>query len=321
MVSSYTRNPRNNMAKVSIIVPVHNTEKYLEKCVQSITAQTLKDIEIILVENGSSDNSLELCHKIAQTDERIKVVHIDKADLSTARNEGLKIATSDYVGFIDSDDTILPNMFEELLTLAIENNLGLVNSNFHRTYDNKPPKYPFSQDGKIRILSAKEITTLNFLGKIAINACTTLFRKDLFLNTQFPENVYFEDRASTFIFMSKCEKAAVINKSYYNYYQHSGSICRSQSYEKYRDFVLADSKRLDFINNSSFYTPEERSIVACQSANSLLRKLRHLIATAKSEKQKEETQKLCNNIKLIPKGVKLTLKTHLIRLYIKLFIL
>ena len=69
------------MAKVSIIVPVHNTEKYLEKCVQSITAQTLKDIEIILVENGSSDNSLELCQKIAQTDERIKVIHIDKADL------------------------------------------------------------------------------------------------------------------------------------------------------------------------------------------------------------------------------------------------
>ena len=66
------------MAKVSIIVPVHNTEKYLEKCMQSITAQKLEDIEIILVENASTDNSLKLCHKIAKTDERIKVIHIDK---------------------------------------------------------------------------------------------------------------------------------------------------------------------------------------------------------------------------------------------------
>ena len=309
------------MAKVSIIVPVHNTEKYLAKCVQSITAQTLKDIEIILVENASTDNSLALCHEIAKTDERIKVLHIDKADLSTARNEAIKIATSDYIGFIDSDDTILPNMYEDMYTLAVENDLGLVNSNFHRTYDDRPPKYEFPQDGKISILTAKEITTLNFLGKIAINACTTLFKKSLFDSTQFPENVYFEDRASTFIFMSQCGKAAVINKSYYNYYQRPGSICRARSYEKFRDFALADCKRLNFINNSGIYPPNEQPEVASKSAISFLRQLRHLIVTNKSEKQKEETRNLCKQIRLIPNGTKLTLKTFLIKQYIQLFIL
>ena len=79
------------MPKVSIIVPVHNTEKYLQACVESLTAQTLADIEIILVENCSTDNSLTLCHKLSATDDRIKVVSIDKADLSTARNEGIRL--------------------------------------------------------------------------------------------------------------------------------------------------------------------------------------------------------------------------------------
>ena len=89
------------MPKVSIIVPVHNTERYLQACVESLTAQTLADIEIILVENCSTDDSLALCHRIATTDDRIKVLSIDKADLSTARNEGVKVATGEYIAFVD----------------------------------------------------------------------------------------------------------------------------------------------------------------------------------------------------------------------------
>ena len=83
------------MPKVSIIVPVHNTEKYLQACIDSLTAQSLGDIEIILVENCSTDNSLALCHEIAKSDSRIKVLSIDKADLSTARNEGIKVASGE----------------------------------------------------------------------------------------------------------------------------------------------------------------------------------------------------------------------------------
>lgn len=309
------------MPKVSIIVPVHNTSEFLEKCVESIVRQTLRDIEIILVENASTDNSLELCYQIAETDDRIKVIHIGKADLSTARNEGLKIAVGEYVGFVDSDDTILPEMYEELYAIAVRHDLDLVNSNFCRVYDKREPKYPFSQDGQISVMSGKEITTLTLLGKIAVNACTILFRKCLFDEVQFPENVYFEDRASTFILMSRCDKAAVVNKSYYNYYQRQGSICRSQNYEKFRDFVLADRKRLMFIESSGFYTQEEKKTVAQQSANSLLRKLRHLIKECENSVQKQETRELCQCIDLIPSGTKLTLKTLLIRCYIQHFVL
>lgn len=304
------------MPKVSVIVPVHNAVPYLEDCVSSITGQILQDIEIILVENGSTDNSLELCHQIAATDERIKVLHIDKGDVSAARNEGIKHAKGDYIGFVDSDDTIAPEMYGDMYTLAATHDLGIVCSNFHRVYDNRPDKHIFAQDGEVRILSSDEICTLNFLGKVSRSACTHLFRKDLFNDALFPEGVYHEDRAMAFVYMAKCGKGAVINKSYYNYYQRSGSRIRSKSYKYYKDFIAADCKMLDFINNSDYYTTERKATVAKYIAISLLRKLRHLIVDG-TEEHKEETRELCKNIRLIPKGTPLTFKTRLIKVYIE----
>lgn len=304
------------MPKVSVIVPVHNTAQYLNKCIKSITNQTLKDIEIILVENGSTDSSLELCHQIAKTDERIKVWHIDKGDVSAARNEGISHANSNYIGFVDSDDTIHPEMYEEMYTLATAHNLGMVCSNFHRVYDDKPDKYIFARDGKVQILSANEICTLNFLGKVSRSACTHLYRKDLFEGTLFPEGMYHEDRAMAFVYMSKCGKGATINKSYYNYYQRIGSRIHSKSYKYYKDFIAADCKMLEYINNSDYYNTKEKAYVAKYIAISLLRKLRHLLVTC-SDEQKEETKKLCRRISLIPPGTQLTFKTRLIKIYIE----
>ena len=112
-----------NTPKVSIVIPVHNTAHYLEKCIQSVATQTLKDIEIILVENGSTDHSLQLCHILAEKDPRIKVLQINEADLSTARNQGAKAATANYIGFVDSDDTIHPEMYERMYQLAMNRNV------------------------------------------------------------------------------------------------------------------------------------------------------------------------------------------------------
>lgn len=304
------------MPKVSVIVPVHNTARYLEKCVASIVSQTLKDIEIILVENASTDNSLELCYTLALADKRIKVLHLDKGDLSTARNEGVKIAKSDYVGFVDSDDTIEPEMYEHMYSLAIENDLGLVNCNCRSIYDDRPMKYNFSQDGQVRILSADELTTLNFLGEIPRSAWANLYRIDLFEQVQFPEDVYHEDRASTFLFMSKCGRGGVINKSYYNYYQRGGSIIHSKSFAHYRDFAAACCKSLEYIKDSVTYTPEQKAFVARYIANTFLRKLWHVIAWGRKE-YKNEVLQLCAKTALIPEGTKLSLKPRLIRFYVE----
>ena len=309
------------MPKVSIIVPVHNTERYLQACVESLTAQTLADIEIILVENCSTDDSLALCHRIATTDDRIKVLSIDKADLSTARNEGVKVATGEYLAFVDSDDTVLPTLCEDTYNLAIKHNLGLVCFSLHKVYDNRADKYPYRNDGTTEIVSAKEMTTLIITDKLPTYVCTLLFRRNLFDTLAFPENIYYEDRASTFLFTAACGRGGIIHKSYYRYYCRSGSISRSYSWKHYRDFAFANLRRLEFINNSGLYSKDEMASVASISADSFLRKLRHILSKAKSHEQRAEALAWCNKLNLIPKGTRLPLKARVIRWYIERFIL
>jgi glycosyltransferase involved in cell wall biosynthesis len=219
------------MSKVSIIVPVHNTEKYLENTVRSLLAQTLKDIEIILVENASTDGSLALCHELAKTDDRIKVMHLEKGDLSYARNNGLTLATSEYVAFVDSDDTVKPEMYETLLGIAQEHNLDLVYSNIMKVYDNRPPKYIYTEDEKVLVMTPKEMLIKNFTHKINVNACTMIARKHLFDNLKFPEDMYFEDRAFTFRLINATSKVGYINKAFYHYYQRSGSIVHLKNWK------------------------------------------------------------------------------------------
>lgn len=309
------------MAKVTIVVPVHNTERYLPACVASLTSQSLTDIEIILVENCSTDSSLALCHELATSDSRIKVLSIDKADLSTARNEGVKVATGEYIGFVDSDDTILPDMFRDMYDLAIKHDLGLVCATLHKVYDNRADKYPYSEDGSVKILSAKEMTTLNLTDKIPTYVCTHLFKRSLFEGLSFPEGIYYEDRASTFRFTAICERGAMINRSYYRYYCRDGSISRSFGWKHFRDFAYANLCRLEFINHSGLYSKEEMASVASTSADSFLRKLRHMLSKAKSDEQRNEARAWCKKLDLIPEGTRLPLKARLIRWYIESSIL
>jgi glycosyltransferase involved in cell wall biosynthesis len=308
------------MPKVSIVVPVHNTETYLQTCVNSLRAQTLIDIEIILVENCSTDNSLTLCYELAKQDSRIKVISINEADLSTARNEGVRMAQGEYVGFVDSDDTVLPDMYRDMYKLAIEHNLGLVNCSFVKTYDNRKNKYPYREDGKVDVLDAKALTTLNLTDKISRVVCTLLIRRDIFDKLQFPTYMYHEDRASTHLFMAACGRGANINRAYYNYYQRPTSIMHSGSFCRMRDFVRATCMRLEFIRESGLYSPTEIPIVAARCSEQLLRKLRHLLRLAKSSDERAEALSWCRKIDLIPCGAHLPLKAHLIRWYIRKFV-
>lgn len=124
------------MALVSIIVPVYNVEKYLKRCVESLLSQTLKDIEIILVDDGSTDNCPALCDEFSKIDDRITVVHKHNGGLSSARNAGLKVAKGKYIGFIDSDDTANPTMFEDLVSTIQKEHVDFVMSDYIRIEKN-----------------------------------------------------------------------------------------------------------------------------------------------------------------------------------------
>lgn len=309
------------MSRISIIVPVHNTEKYLESTVRSLLAQTLKDIEIILVENGSTDNSLALCHEVAKSDERIKVMHLERGDLSYARNSGLTLTASEYVAFVDSDDTVRSEMYETLLGIAEEHDLDIVYSNMMKVYDNRPPKYIYQEDESVSVMTPKEMLMKNFTHKINVNACTMIARRKLFDDLKFPEGMYFEDRAFTFRLINAAAKVGYINKAFYHYYQRSGSIVHKRNWKMYYDFAESDRMRLTFIRDSELFTPEEKLKVAEKSADSLLRKLRHLRSKAKTPEQKTQFRAMAQNISLIPEDCYLPMKARVIRRFIRMFYL
>lgn len=275
------------MHKISIIVPVHNTEKHLRKCVASIQAQTYKNIEIILVENASTDNSLALCHELAKEDDRINVIHLDVGDPSIARNEGIKASTGDFLGFIDSDDTIEPNMYEEMLALATKEGLDIVFCDFVKKYDYRSDRYVFENSGKITVAPAKEILKLNFKDKITQSQCTLLSRKEIFSDIHFPENRFYEDTATTWKLLLKAQKAGHIARPFYHYYRHSGSIVHTPSFKIHYGHVLADIERIDYINTSKEFTTQEKQELCIKPLEGFYRHLRKMVALAKSKKEKE----------------------------------
>jgi len=124
-------------AKVSIIVPIYGVEKYIHECVDSILVQTLKEIEIILVDDGSKDNCPAIVDEYAKKDSRVIAIHQENGGYRKAVNHGLKVATGEYIGIVESDDFIEPNMFEELYELAKSNNVEVVKSDFYKYYSDK----------------------------------------------------------------------------------------------------------------------------------------------------------------------------------------
>ena len=190
------------MPKVSIIVPVYNVEKYIEQCIQSLRTQSLRDIEIILVDDGSSDNCPMLCDKYTRIDKRIKVIHKQNGGLSSARNEGLNICQGDYIGFVDSDDWIDKYMYERLYNLCEERNADIGVCNFFRNENN-------------RTVEKEVITELNniegmrelFRGNLyRFSACNKLFKKSCFKNIIFPEGRVHEDLSTTYKVFAMLEK-------------------------------------------------------------------------------------------------------------------
>ena len=305
------------MSKISVIIPVHNTQDYLPKCMESVLGQTMHDIEIILVENASTDNSLELCHKYAASDSRVKVIHSDVGDLSSARNAGLDLATSEYVSFLDSDDTIEPETYETLYGFLKSNDLDLVYFNHVQIFDDRPPKYTFRETGDAIVLTPKRLLMKQFMHKAPVHACTMVVRRKLFDNLRFPEFMYYEDRAFTYLLINSCQKVGYIDKAFYNYYQRSGSIVHTRSWKHYYDYAHAEKKRLEFIIHSDLFTSAEKKRVSKYIAEGFLSKLRSANKMASTKLEKKLSRKMVKSISMIPKGCKLRMKSRMYKLFIK----
>lgn len=220
---------------ISIIIPVYNVEKYLKRCVASVINQSYTDIEIILVDDGSPDNSPELCDEIAQTDSRVVVIHKENGGLSSARNAGLDIAKGDYVFFIDSDDWLSSNtVLENFYKTAVKNNssfvFGLLNSATENTI------FP------IRINNRYKKDDLFFLSNpYLFSACNKLYKKKLFDNIRFELGRVNEDVDIIPLIFSKSENPTCLKEYSYCYFSNTESITRASFSDKRFDMFKSVS--------------------------------------------------------------------------------
>ncbi|NCC54990.1 MAG: glycosyltransferase, partial [Erysipelotrichia bacterium] len=207
---------------------VYNVEKYLERCLDSILNQTLKDIEIILVDDGSPDNCGIMCDEYAKKDMRIKVIHKINGGLSSARNAGIKMARGKYVGFVDSDDWIKEDMYQYLLELIEQYDADIADCDMIETSDSFEKVH--DKDEIIEILNQKEAYDIFFrISKPNINycVCDKLFRRELFEYNKFTEGIIFEDIDFNFQILLHCNKIVVSNIEKYFYFKNPEGISRN----------------------------------------------------------------------------------------------
>lgn len=224
------------MPKLSIIVPVYKVEPYLHRCVDSILAQTFTDLEIILVNDGSPDNCGKICDKYAEQDPRVRVIHQDNNGLSAARNTGLDAAQGDYIGFVDSDDYIHPQMYETLYHCLTESQADIAVGQHLPVEETEVPCYDkIPLNFSCELLTRKEFIDNYYPEnhqKITVMVWRKLFRKKIFDNIRFPVGKTNEDDAIALISLEQCNRVVLAPLVFYYYVQRKGSIMMSEFSEK-----------------------------------------------------------------------------------------
>lgn len=215
--------PRNKT--VSVIVPVYKVEEYLPRCVDSILRQTYEDLEIILVDDGSPDASGAICDDYAARDSRVRVIHKPNGGLSSARNAGIDAATGDYLGFVDSDDWIGPDMYETMMGLMKQHHADLVCGGRYNVDGGTGEKTPGLCPKQEECITGEEMAGRIFLWDgCDSSVCDKLFHRSLFETFRFPEGMVSEDVATTYKIVLKAGTVVMCPKPFYHYFHRSGSI-------------------------------------------------------------------------------------------------
>ena len=235
-----------NTPKVSVIIPVYNVEPFLERCLGSVLSQTYANIEIILINDGSTDKSPQICDEYAKKDSRIVVIHKQNGGQSDARNFGLDICKGDYISFVDSDDWIEPTYIEDLLNLIQKENVDIAICELERTRLYK--KVQSSQDTKLQLYTPMQAIKRLFLQREIsfIAPYCKIYKQSLFENIRFPVGKVHEDEFVSHLIFYKATKIAYTSKILYYYFQRAGSTMGTpHPYE----LLEAEEEQFDFILN------------------------------------------------------------------------
>ncbi len=237
------------MDLISVIVPVYKVEAYLDQCVQSIVAQTYKNLEIILVDDGSPDNCPAMCDAWAQKDSRIKVIHKENGGLSDARNAGLAIATGDYIGFVDSDDYIDSTMYESLMTHLADTGSDIAACGVQMVWE----------DGKTAMLTCPGCAVLDNAQAMEAIVCESwlkqpvwykLYKRSVVEGIRFEKGKCHEDVFWSYQPIARANRICVFDTPLYFYRQRSGSIMGDSFSAKRLDALEANTRRLHFLKEN-----------------------------------------------------------------------
>lgn len=213
---------------ISVIIPVYNIEKYIEKCIRSIVNQTYRNLEIILVDDGSTDKSGWICDEYAKTDVRIRVIHKENEGLSDARNSGLNICKGKYIGFVDGDDWIANDMYEFLYQTLTEYNADVVVCGHYIEGDNGVYDSE-NAEGSLKIYNSHEaVYAVVKDQEIHSYAWDKLYKKELFEGIRYPSGRYVQDIFTTYKVFMNVNKVVCNNQPKYYYYQRRDSIQRTR---------------------------------------------------------------------------------------------
>ena len=223
---------------VSVIIPIYNVERFLEKCLKSVISQTLKGIEIIAVNDGSTDNSARILKNISTTTNIIKIINQDNQGLSGARNTGIKAAKGEFLSFIDSDDTISPTMLEKMYNKAVNENLDMVWCRYQQVDHRGSTLYV---SGSIPDQSRGEMFKRILAAKVSTMACNKIFRRELFIenNILFPIGLYHEDVATIYKLFYFAKSYSGIDDICYFWLRRDNSISKSLT-QKHIDDIFTN---------------------------------------------------------------------------------
>ena len=249
------------MVKISIVIPIYNAEDHLQRCVDSVLNQTEKNIEIILVDDGSTDNSIEICKNYLNQDKRVQLIHQENSGVSAARNRGIEQACGEYIGFIDSDDWIEPNMYECLLREANQASADIVMCDARTVYeDGKIQADTITQLSANQILQKSDFTP-SLLLEMAGSAWRCIYKNHRYTAKRqkqnallFPLGVKFsEDRIFNLYAFGQANKICYIKKAFYNRYMNK----KSAVHRFHQDYFEACKRSMDGIEQAVRYAWED----------------------------------------------------------------
>ena len=242
------------MELITVIIPIYNVEKYLDRCIRSVVNQTYNNLEIILVDDGSTDKSPEICDLWVQKDDRVKVIHQKNGGVSKARNAGLQESLGEYIMQLDSDDYIHAEMIERLYKILKNYNADMSVCNFEKG-DCKLFEFQIENNNTVEVID--NITALNRIYTGDNNALRyvapwgKLYRKQLFEDICYPEGKIFEDIYITHQILYRCQRIVVTANKLLYYYQHPTSIMNRRFHIGKLDYLEALKNRIEFFEGNS----------------------------------------------------------------------